>query len=195
MPKILILSSNPRQDLKLDREAKDLKGLLKRLGKIEKKFEMEYCFLVSSQELQELLAEHSPKFVHFCGHGEGERGLIFQDEDGQAEFVSTKVLVQIFKTFSKDIECIVLNACESDRQAEAIVEHINYVVGMSQPILDKAAHQFAIGFYTGLVAGRTIEDAYKMGCNQILIWSEKNSQSNQNRKFENVGVRANAHVS
>ena len=186
MKKILILSSNPRRDLNLDREISDLSNAVQRL----EKFEIRLGLGVRSQELAELLAEHSPEIVHFCGHGAGEKGLVFQDEKGQEELVSTKILTRIFKTFSQEINCTVLNACDSDRQAEAIVEHINYVVGMSQPILDKAAHLFSVGFYKGLAAGKSIEQAYEMGCIAIQIWSETQSQSTktrQYRKLEYVG--------
>lgn len=143
MPKLLILSSNPRRDLNLDREVSDLVSAIQRLGKFEIRLGLE----VRSQELQGLFTEHSPQVIHFCGHGAGERGLVFQDENGQERLVSTEILARLFKIFSNEINCAVLNACNSDHQAEAIVEHINYVVGMSQPILDKAAYYFATGFY------------------------------------------------
>jgi len=186
MPKLLILSSNPRRDLNLQREISDLTTAIQRLGT----FELRFGFEVRSQELQELLAEHSPQIVHFCGHGAGEKGLVFQDEHGREQLVSTEILTRIFKTFSNEINCTVLNACDSDRQAKAIVEHINYVIGMSQPILDQAAHLFSVGFYKGLAAGKSIEQAYEMGCIAIQIWSETNSQATQSRqyrKFEYAG--------
>nr|WP_277879051.1 NACHT domain-containing protein [Leptolyngbya sp. FACHB-711] len=143
---------------------------------------------VRSQELPGLLAEHSPQVVHFCGHGAGEQGLVFQDEQGREQFVSTEILARLFKTFADEINCVVLNACDSDRQAEAIVAHVNYVVGMSQPILDIAAYYFATGFYQGLAAGKSLEQSYELGCIAIQIWSETNSSASQQyRKFEYVG--------
>ena len=184
MPKLLILSSNPRQDLpNLYREVSDLYNAVKRLGD----FEIELGLEIRSQNLQELLAEHSPQFVHFCGHGAGEKGLVFQDEDGREQIVSTEILTRIFKNFANEIHCTVLNACDSDRQAEAIVEHIDYVVGMSQPILDKAAYLFAVAFYKGLGSGKSIEQAYEMGCIAIQIWwSEAHSQPNQSRQYRKL---------
>ena len=189
MPKILILSSNPRRDLNLDREVSDLTTVVQRLGK----FEIGLGLGVRSQELPGLFAEHSPQIVHFCGHGAGEYGLIFQDENGQERFVSTDILARLFKTFKDEINCVVLNACDSDQQSEAIVEHINYVVGMSQPILDKAAYYFATGFYQGVAAGKSIEQSYELGCLAIQLWSEGNSQSTptrQDRKAEYIGAVA-----
>ena len=116
MSRLLILSSNPRRDLNLNREISDLTTAIQRLGR----FELRFGFEVRSQELSELLAEHSPEIVHFCGHGAGEQGLVFQDENGREHLVSTEILSRIFKNSSNEINCTVLNACESDRQAKAI---------------------------------------------------------------------------
>ncbi len=43
-----------------------------------------------------------------------------------------------------------LNACHSAIAAKAIVQHINYVIGMNKPIGDTSAILFAEGFYDGL---------------------------------------------
>ena len=179
MSKLLILSSNPRRDLNLDREISDLTNALQRLGK----FEIVLGLGLRAQALSELIAQHSPEIVHFCGHGAGEQGLVLQDEDGTEQLVSTMVLAQIFQTFAEEVNCTVLNACDSDRQATEIVKHINYAIGMRQSILDKAAHLFSVGFYQGLGSGKSIEQAYEMGCIAIQIWSETNSQFIQSRKY------------
>lgn len=188
IPKLLILSSNPRRDLNLEREFSDLTSAVRRL----EKFDVEYRLGVRAQELPQRLAEHSPQFVHFSGHGAGSQGLVFQDELGQEQLVSTAVLARLFKVFTNEIHCVVLNACDSDYQAEAIVEHINYVVGMNQPILDQAAHTFSVGFYKGLAEGRSVEQAYELGCIAVQIWSERNSRpspfrsAEQHRKVESL---------
>jgi hypothetical protein len=40
---------------------------------------------------------------------------------------------------------------------------------MSQAIGDKAAIEFAVGFYDALGAGKSIEFAYKLGCQLIRM--------------------------
>lgn len=187
--KLLILSSNPRRDLNLEREFSDLTSAVRRLGK----FEVEYRLGIRAQELPQRLAEHNPQFVHFSGHGAGAQGLVFQDEDGQEQLVSTEVLARLFEVFTDEVNCVVLNACDSDHQAKAIVEHINYVVGMSQPIMDRAAHTFSVGFYGGLAEGKSIDQAYELGCIAIQIWSEgklRFSLSKQPCKVEYAGKTA-----
>ena len=62
-----------------------------------------------------------------------------------------------------------LNGCYSEEQAKAIVQDINYVIGMRKAIGDRAAIQFAVGFYDALGAGESIEFAYKLGCAAIRL--------------------------
>ncbi|WP_243146728.1 hypothetical protein [Scytonema sp. UIC 10036] len=59
-------------------------------------------------------------------------------------------LVALFELHSNYVKCVLLNTCYSSKAAEAISQHINYVIGMNQPIDDKAAIKFAKGFYDGL---------------------------------------------
>ncbi len=85
--------------------------------------------------------------------------------------MSTESLTRLFKLFQNKIECIVLNACYSEVQAEAIHQQINYVVGMNRAIGDRASIKFAVGFYDALGAGRSYEDAYEFGCLAIDLES------------------------
>ena len=77
MKKILILSSNPRNDLKLTREIDDLMGVIERY-KNQSQFETKFKLEVQLEQLQELLLKHQPQIVHFCGHGTGEQGLVLK---------------------------------------------------------------------------------------------------------------------
>ena len=95
--------------------------------------------------------------------------MCFENEIGKRHDVQPDALAALFEQFADQVNCVVLNACYSDVQAKAIAEHINYVIGMNKVIGDKAAIAFALGFYGALGAGRTIEDAYKLGCVQIRL--------------------------
>jgi hypothetical protein len=115
------------------------------------------------------MLDFKPQIVHFTGHGAGKDGLAFEDGTGQPKLVDSDALANLFKLFSSRVECVVLNACYSEVQAEAIAQHIDYVIGMSQTIGDRAAIEFAVGFYTALGAGESIEFAYELGCNSIQL--------------------------
>lgn len=75
----------------------------------------------------------------------------------------------MFESFSKKVKCVILNACYSEKQAEEIVKHIDFVIGMNTAIGDRAAIAFSIGFYQGLGANRSVEDSFNLGCTQIQL--------------------------
>jgi hypothetical protein len=94
---------------------------------------------------------------------------MFEDKTGQPHLVSTEAISTLFSLFADEIECVLLNACYSATQADAIAAHIPFVVGMKRAIGDRAAIEFAIGFYDGLLAGRAVDFAFKLGCSAIQM--------------------------
>ena len=168
MKKILILASNPTGDLRIDREIRDLKKAIKR-NKNSEQFDIEIELGVLPEDLQELLHDNQPYIVHFCGHGTGEQGVILENAQGQQQFLTNEALSGLFKIFKDDIECVLLNACHTEVQADLIVEHIPYVIGTSREILDKAAYWFAVGFYKALIREQSIETCYEWGCNAVQL--------------------------
>lgn len=139
------------------------------------RFTLEQRWAVRSRDVQRAMLDIAPQIVHFSGHGLQEEGLVFEDETGKSRVVSTSALAELFELFSERVECVVLNACYSAPQAEAISQHIPYVIGTSQAVSDKAAIEFSVGFYDALAAGRSVEFAYKFGCAAMqLAGSDKN---------------------
>ncbi|MEH2178471.1 metallophosphoesterase [Nostoc sp.] len=168
---ILMLASSPVNTarLRLDLEAREINEGLRRAQQREQ-FILEQKWAVRPDDLRRALLDFNPQIVHFCGHGVGQQGLVLDNDAGEMQFVSTNALASLFKLFAnRGVECIVLNACYAEVQAEAISQHINYVVGMSDEIKDNAAIKFAVGFYDALGAGWSYEDAYEMGCSAIAL--------------------------
>ena len=168
--KILLLTANPIDTLylRLDREAREIDEGLKR-AKQSDRFVVGSKWALRTKDLRRALLDEEPHFVHFCGHGAKQEGIYLEDEQGHAHLVKTEALASLFKLFSQSVECVILNACYSDIQAEAISQHINYVIGMKQAIGDRAAIKFATGFYDAVGAGRTIDDAFEFGKNAIAL--------------------------
>ena len=165
--KILLLSANPTDTskLRLDEEVREIKAGLER-AKHREEFEIIPILAVRVDDLRRALLDYEPQIIHFSGHGEGDEGLVLENNSGQMQLVSAQALGRLFKLFPK-VECVVLNACYSEVQAEAIYQHIDYVIGMNKAIGDRAAIKFAVGFYDALGAGRTIEDCFEFGCTSI----------------------------
>ncbi len=170
MKKLLLLSANPKDttQLRVDEEMREIREGLRR-SKQRENFVIETALAVRYRDIRRAILDHEPNIVHFSGHGAGEEGLIFEDETGQSKLVEADALARLFELFADSIECVVLNACYSEVQAKAISEHIPYVVGMDKEIGDKAAIEFAVGFYDGLGAGKSVGFAYTLGCNSIEI--------------------------
>ncbi|MDZ8257004.1 CHAT domain-containing protein [Nostoc sp. ChiQUE01b] len=170
MKRILILASNPKGTsvLDLDREIRDIReGLRRSLNR--DRFDIEVRGAVRPIDLRRAMLEVEPQIVHFCGHGSGKGGLVLEDDDGNEHFVKSDALSELFEQFSDTVECILLNACYSEVQADALIQYINYVIGMNREIGDEAAIAFSIGFYDSVGAGKSIEVAYKLGCNSIAL--------------------------
>ncbi|MBW4476040.1 MAG: AAA-like domain-containing protein [Tolypothrix brevis GSE-NOS-MK-07-07A] len=165
MKKILILTANPKDtdNLRLNEEVREIQTGLER-SRSRDQFEIISRWAVRPNDLQRALLDHEPQIVHFSGHGAGTQGLILEDGAGKMQLVSAQSLARLFRLFQNKVECVLLNACYSEVQAEAICQHIDYVVGMNQAIGDRAAIKFAVGFYDGLGAGRSLEDAFELGC-------------------------------
>ena len=161
--KILFLEANPQRNIDLNEEIRDIKKVIQSSGNLEA-FQIEIGLAVRSTDLHDLILNSKPNIIHFCGHGSGEPGLVFLDKK-----IATDALSNLFQLFEKHLECVVLNACYSAVQADAIVRYINYVIGMKQEIQDRAARAFSLGFYRALAYGRSIEDAYKFGCSAIQL--------------------------
>ncbi|MEC4814544.1 MAG: CHAT domain-containing protein [Scytonema sp. PMC 1069.18] len=166
--KILILSVNPidTNQLRLDEEIREIQAALKR-SKNREQFEIVTQGAVRVDDLRRSLLDHQPTIVHFSGHGSGSAGLVLENNSGQVQLVSTESLARLFKAFQNNIECVLLNACYSENQAEAIHKYIDYVIGMNRAIGDKAAIDFAVGFYDALGAGKSYEDCFEFGCGSI----------------------------
>ncbi|MBD3884391.1 CHAT domain-containing protein [Phormidium tenue FACHB-886] len=192
---ILILAANSKDSvrLRLDEEVRDIDEGLRR-SQFRDRFRLKPQWAVHPRDIQRSLLDHNPQIVHFCGHGHGtsssldpvpdaarklvplnaptaveEAGLVFEDETGSMKLVSGVALAGLFRLFADQVECVVLNACYSEVQATAIAQHIPYVIGMSRAIGDRAAIEFAVGFYDALGAGRSIEFAYDLACSAIQM--------------------------
>jgi hypothetical protein len=190
---ILVLAANPKgtNPLRLGEEVRSIQTGLER-SQYRDHYRIEQRWAVTATDIRRALLDCKPQIVHFSGHGVGvetpddpaqstrklsalpedqsqPEGLMFEDETGQPHLVSTEAIATLFSLFADEIECVLLNACYSATQADAIAAHIPYVVGMKRAIGDRAAIEFAIGFYDGLLAGRTVDFAFKLGCSAIQM--------------------------
>jgi len=94
---ILILAANPKNTprLRLDQEVREIDNGLQRAQRRDE-FILKQVWAVRRSDFRRAMLDLKPNIVHFCGHGSGEEGIAFEDENGQAKLVSTEALSGFF---------------------------------------------------------------------------------------------------
>lgn len=160
---ILYWMANPKDtvSLNLDGEIRSVIDVF-RGGNFRDQFEVFSETAVQMPSITRSIQNVNPAIVHFSGHGEGEKGIRIEGKNGESILFPTKGLVRLFKLRKDTIECIVLNACETEYQAEPISDLGIYVIGMNADIDSDAASDFAIGFYSSLANGSDYIEAFEI---------------------------------
>jgi hypothetical protein len=182
---IMFLAANPRDTghLALDEEARSIHLELKRSG-FRDRFEFVTRWAIEPIDLLRDLRELRPTIVHFSGHGarstateptsnrdvvaigapsDQPDGLVVHSANGHSRIVTPDALAQTFAAVRAEVRLVMLNACYSASMAEALLAHVDCVVGMSEAIHDDAARSFLVGFYGGLGEHESIAAAFKQG--------------------------------
>lgn len=200
-PLVAFLSANPSSLTPLDLEG-EVREIDEELGAsgLGGLLRVESLSALTPRTLQRALLLERPAVVHFSGHGRGwgstpparsarspfprdlaadpssdePTGIVLQgDHPGALRVVSGDVLGRVFARARASVQLVVLNACHSAEQLEAIAEHVDFVIGMRGTITDGAAKVFSAALYRGLALGRTIQDAFELGVDAIALegWS------------------------
>ncbi len=182
--RILVVAANPlgSSPLKLDHEVKTIQEALRRSRKRDD-FVVEYRLAATPSELRRALLDVEPHVLHFSGHGAGEKGLLFVSDESagaiyrsdtgevrsrstdsnEIKFVPAQPLANLLQLCEDHLECVVLNACYSDVQGNAISANIPFTIGMRDVVDDNVAIKFSQGFYDAIGAGKGYESAFKWG--------------------------------
>jgi len=165
--KILFIAASPinKAILRLDKELEIIKSAIER-AQLSDQISVASQQATTIASLQRAMLDTLPTIVHFSGHGEGDKGIMLETDEGKAHALPSKALADLFALFPQ-LECVVLNACYSEVQAQLIQKTVPYVIGMTRAIADKPAITFSRAFYDGLGAGQTIEFAFKLARNAV----------------------------
>lgn len=168
---ILFLAASPKNEvtLELQKESREIKEKI-RLGEFPDRFSFETEFAVRQGDLRQHFSVHRPHIVHFSGHGSDTNELILESDDGNAIPVSKDALREFFRAHRGRIKLVVLNACYSESQAQAILESIDIAIGMSRSVGDEAAIVFAAAFYGALSFGVSVQNAFDQAVADIRVF-------------------------
>lgn len=171
--KALFLAAYPDSSpLKLDEE---IRSITQKLREAEyRDIDLVSAWAVRPDDLLQMLNEHKPNIVHFSGHGSSSGEIILVDENlvkGKRvpKPVSPVAIKALFQALKDNVQVVLLNACFSRVQAEAIKDVIDCVIGMNTAIGDRAAITFAASFYRALGFGRSVKEAFEQGKVALLL--------------------------
>jgi WD40 repeat protein len=114
-------------------------------------------------------AAHSPDWATRSSSGRdmktvGPDEFEGADGPGQPHPVRGSALADVLRSCDEgNLRLVVLNACDSRPQAEALTEVVDCVVSMNRTITDRAAIKFAASFYGALAFGRSVKKAFDQG--------------------------------
>lgn len=164
------MAANPTNStkLRLDEEIREIQAKI-RAAEFRDSFELVSRWAVRPLDLLQTFNELKPHVVHFSGHGSSNAELVLEDDDGTAKPVSEAALTALFRTVKDNIRLVLLNACHSESQAQAISHAIECTIGMNAAIGDEAAITFASTFYGALAFGRSVGQSFEQGRVALML--------------------------
>jgi TPR repeat protein len=164
--KILFFAADPQSirpggtsRLQLDAEVRKIR---KRVSTATRRDDLEFDthWAARPGDLVQALGETRPRVVHFSGHC-GHAGLVLVgSEASRGHNVDGSALAQLFAAYPGDIRVVVLNACLSLPQAEAIAGVVGCAIGTGSEITDDAAIAFSSAFYRAIAFGDSVQAAF-----------------------------------
>jgi WD40 repeat protein len=160
--KILFLAANPDTTTPLH-AGREVRRIRERLASAAYGGSIEIVerWAVRPGDLQPALLEVRPQIVHFSGHGNDERELMLEGDSGSPQPVGKRVLGELFRLRGDGVRLVVLSACHSLPQAEAIAEHVDCAIGMRLSIGSEAATELSAALYHAIASGDSIQRAFE----------------------------------
>ena len=183
--RILVVSSNPRNDLALDKERDNLKAALGDDPNIE----LTFVEGATIQTIAGALARGKATgrdfhVLHYMGHGDfhnGKGALLLHKDGGGEDFVDADAFNTALQA-AEDIRLVFLNSCNTAQSsAEAgsnpfagvatalVFEGVPAVVAMQRPVPDNAAIVLAKNFYPNIARGWPVDAAVSEGRRQMFF--------------------------
>lgn len=165
------MSANPDRQapLRLDEERREIDRVVT-YAQAGDRLAVRTADALRLDDLQPKLLHYRPVIAHFSGHGSASAGILLTDELRRARPVPPDALSDLFRILRGGLECVVLNACFTDEQAQAIAAHVPCVVGIGGRVHDDAAIRFAAGFYEGVAHAKSIRASFELGRNRLGLY-------------------------
>ncbi len=162
--KVLFFSADPHSvsggnRLQLDAEVREIRQKVSTASHRDD-LDFDAHWAARPGDLLQALDETRPRVVHFSGHC-GDAGLVLVGaQASRGQHVGASALAKLFGMYRGDIRVVVLNACLSLPQAEAIAEVVGCAIGTQSEITDAAAITFSSTFYQAIASGKSVQSAF-----------------------------------
>ncbi len=98
-------------------------------------------------------------------------------EEEKLRGVSVHSLTGLFSALKGNIQLVFLNSCYTEQPAAAISQFINYTIGISTLIGDKAATILAASFYSRLASGLSVKTSFELAVNHLELLNDPHAES------------------
>jgi hypothetical protein len=108
------------------------------------------------------LSDRKYHLIHFSGHGASDG--IFLDcshEDGASALIDVEALKRVLRLGAPSLTIAVFMSCFSSDLAENLIAEVPWILGVMGEADDETCVAFVEQFYTALLAGHSIEGAYR----------------------------------
>lgn len=165
--RIVYLASNPlpTSPIELEAQSEAIRRALSTLPPGAGELPIDCLEDASTQGLRRALDNPSVQVLHIAGHGRRARrgprgrGVMTTDGEGHNVLLGARGLDAILRQ-TPNIRLVVLSACQSAEQAQAIADACGCAVGITGKLEDSAARRFAEAFYEQLARGRSVKAAF-----------------------------------
>lgn len=183
---------------------KEIEEIVSNAGNYHQGIKYKKC-VATLDNLQQCMNE-TPVALHFAGHGMKNTAfgadrvcdgdfLVFEDENGKAQYVSCQVLKKILRTCSRQPEFVFVSSCHSrlvgDVFKSAGARHV-ICVKRSEKVLDEVAILFAQEFYKAFFSPNgTVCTAFEVARTKVMTKTAEHidhspylSKADEYKKFE-----------
>lgn len=171
---VLYMMANPikRHSLRIDAEIKAVNAEVQR-SRLRENITLCQSPAADFDDVLRGLNDHSPRIVHFSGHG-NEQGLAMDSGDtkrAKTRLVTFELLARALKAIDYPPDVVVLNACRSAGARRPLLAVAKAIVVMENSVSDIAAIAFATKFYGAIASGQSLQAAFDQGCTAVAAVS------------------------
>lgn len=163
--RILFITASPDKDRPIGYE-NEYKAIQKAIENSPNsdKIDLKFIPSVNYKDIFNAFTEYRPHIAHFAVHGSRLGNMLFEHSEKEGGTVYEKNKIELLlNNINRNVECMVLNSCFSDRAVKAINSQVNYIVSFSGFQYDLESEIFASVFYRHICDFSNFIEAYRMG--------------------------------